>query len=24
MTLRFYRFWRPEVDALLGALGTPG
>jgi hypothetical protein len=24
MTLRFYRFWRPEVEALLGALGTPG
>lgn len=23
MTLRFYRFWRPEVQALLGALGTP-
>jgi hypothetical protein len=24
MTLRFYRFWRPEVEALLGALGAPG
>ena len=23
MTLRFYRFWRPEVEALLGALGAP-
>jgi len=24
MTLRFYRFWRPEVEALLGALGAAG
>jgi hypothetical protein len=24
MTLRFYRFWRPEVQALLGALGAAG
>jgi hypothetical protein len=24
MTLRFYRLWRPEVEALLGALGAPG
>ena len=22
MTLRFYRFWRPEVAALIGALGA--
>jgi hypothetical protein len=24
MTLRFYRFWRPEVEALLGGLGSGG
>jgi hypothetical protein len=24
MTMRFYRFWRPEVEALLGGLGTQG